>query len=456
MINSLQAKNFKSWSDTGKLELAPLTGLFGTNSSGKTSILQLLLMLKQTVESSLSTGSTLSMGGDDNSLVDLGTFRDLIHNHNNDTQLDIELSWDIPEELKDDKTEKVFSQIKELTFSVSIIKEEEKTGPVVKSFAYSFDNKKFGMSRKKKENEEVYYDLISNGYIVKRNRGRQWLLPSPIKCYGFPAEVRAYYQKVGFLSDFELYFGKLFSQIAYLGPLRDYPKRNYLWNSNKPTDVGKKGEHTISALLISEQSPKKSIAFGRGSKKKAETVEERVGHWLKELGMIHKYSLKPIAKDRKEYELKVQKTATSAEVLITDVGFGVSQILPILVLCYYVPEGSVIILEQPEIHLHPSAQAVLADVFIEVVKSRKVQIILESHSEHLLRRLQRRIAEEKISNDETALYFCSMENSASKIEKLNVDQFGNIINWPKNFFGNEMEERVAMIDASIKRQQRTP
>ena len=68
-------------------------------------------------------------------------------------------------------------------------------------------------------------------------------------------------------------------------------------------------------------------------------------------------------------------------------GIGVSQVLPVLVLCYYVPEGSTIILEQPELHLHPSVQAGLADVFIDVIKHRNVQILLESHSEHLLRRL---------------------------------------------------------------------
>jgi predicted ATPase len=74
----------------------------------------------------------------------------------------------------------------------------------------------------------------------------------------------------------------------------------------------------------------------------------------------------------------------------------------VLVLCYYVPEGSILILEQPEIHLHPSVQTGLADVFIDAVKTRKVQIILESHSEYLLRRLQRRIAEEKVSQEDMA------------------------------------------------------
>ena len=120
--------------------------------------------------------------------------------------------------------------------------------------------------------------------------------------------------------------------------------------------------------------------------------------------------------------------------------------------CYYVEEGSVLLLEQPELHLHPSAQAWLADIFIDVVNNRRVQIIVESHSEHFLRRLQRRIAEEKIDNDKTALYFCSADNSASRTERLDVDMFGDITNWPKDFFGDEMGELAAKTEAAMQRQ----
>jgi len=167
--------------------------------------------------------------------------------------------------------------------------------------------------------------------------------------------------------------------------------------------------------------------------------------------LIHSFSLQPIAENRKDYEFRIKKSRSSSEVLITDVGFGVSQLLPVLVLCYYAPEHSTIILEQPEIHLHPSVQAGLADVFIDVVNERNVQIILESHSEHLLRRLQRRIAEERISADKTALYFCSIEDGTSAIERLDVDEYGNIKNWPQGFFGDEMGELTAMTKAAMKR-----
>ena len=75
--------------------------------------------------------------------------------------------------------------------------------------------------------------------------------------------------------------------------------------------------------------------------------------------------------------------------------------------------------------------------FIDVMKNRNIQIILETHSEHLLRRLQRRIAEEGIPAADTALYFCQVNDGTSEIERLNMDDYGNITNLPHDFFGNE-------------------
>ena len=167
--------------------------------------------------------------------------------------------------------------------------------------------------------------------------------------------------------------------------------------------------------------------------------------------LIDSYALQPVHDKETDYEFRVRKSKGSPEVRLTDVGFGVSQILPVLILCYYVPENSTLILEQPEAHLHPKVQADLADVFIDVVKERNVQIIVESHSEHLLRRLQRRIAEEQIASDMTALYFCRIEDGTSAIERLDVDEYGNIKNWPQDFFGDETGELVAKTTAEMKR-----
>ena len=134
-------------------------------------------------------------------------------------------------------------------------------------------------------------------------------------------------------------------------------------------------------------------------------------------------------------------------------GFGVSQILPVLTLCFYAPPGSIVILDQPDIHLHPSVQAGLADVFIDAWEKRGVQILFESHSEHLIRRLQRRIAEQKMRRDDVGLYFCTSEDDgSSSLSHLAVDEFGNISNWPRDFFGDQFGEIAAMNEAALSRQ----
>jgi predicted ATPase len=168
--------------------------------------------------------------------------------------------------------------------------------------------------------------------------------------------------------------------------------------------------------------------------------------------LAESFLLKAVDDERTLYQFRVKATSAATEVLLPDVGFGVSQILPVLVNCAILPEGSTLLLEQPEIHLHPFAQAALADVLIEAIKNQRLQIIVESHSEHLLRRIQRRIAREVIDPDDVALYFCHVENGSSAVEALEVDAYGNIKNWPKDFFGDEMGELGDMTVAAMERQ----
>jgi predicted ATPase len=212
--------------------------------------------------------------------------------------------------------------------------------------------------------------------------------------------------------------------------------------------MGRRGERAIDAILASRDRGK---YISPGYKKRKQSLDERIAYWLREMGLIESFSVKPIAKDSKLYEVRVRKSSKSSEVLITDVGFGVSQVLPVLVLCYYVPKGSTVLLEQPEIHLHPKVQSALADVLIDAAKNRQIQVIVESHSEHLLRRIQLRIAEEKLDAAECALYFCDVAQGESLLTSLDLDDFGNIQNWPADFFGDEFGEMAAKTKASMNR-----
>jgi predicted ATPase len=188
-----------------------------------------------------------------------------------------------------------------------------------------------------------------------------------------------------------------------------------------------------------------------GWKKRRRPFQEILAHWLQELGLIADFRVEEIAKDSNLYRVRVKQHRHGSEALLTDVGFGISQFLPILVLLYYVPENSIVILEQPEIHLHPHVQSGLGDVLINVARARNLQVIVESHSEHLLRRIQRRIAEGEVSPDDAALYFCEIANGESRLTALELDLYGHIRNWPKDFFGDEFGEIAAIQEAGLQR-----
>jgi predicted ATPase len=167
--------------------------------------------------------------------------------------------------------------------------------------------------------------------------------------------------------------------------------------------------------------------------------------------MADDFQIVPISEVKQLYQVNIKTKGSKNWVDICDVGFGVSQILPIIALCYFAPHGSMIIIEQPEIHLHPKVQSGLGDLLIDAALSRNIQFVIESHSEHLLTRIQRRIAEEKIDDKEIKINFCNLVDGESVLEELEVDDFGEISNWPENFFGDEMEEIYQMQNAILKR-----
>ena len=118
------------------------------------------------------------------------------------------------------------------------------------------------------------------------------------------------------------------------------------------------------------------------------------------------------------------------------------------------PEGSIVLLEQPELHLHPNAQAALADLLLDVAEKRDLQLIVESHSEHIVRRLQRRIAEAQpafATPENIKMYYCQPGECGSTIEPVDLDRFGQISNWPERFFGNVSGDLHAMVKSALER-----
>lgn len=448
MLTRLRLENFKSWKNTGDIALKPITGIFGANSSGKTSLIQALLLLKQTAESA-DRGIVFHFG-DRKTPVDLGDFQSIVYGHDTNNALKIALAWEGRRSLQvtDTTTNRIVVRDSGIGFGVVSQEAKSRSGKSlsVERMAYRVGNAVFGM----RPDGKGKYSLFAKkaDFTFARTRGRAWSLPPPVKCYGFPDQVRAYFTNAGFLSDLEFALEERLGGLYYLGPLRAYPERRYTWTGAQPIDVGQAGEYAVDAILASRE---RGETIGRGRGRPRVTLEEYVAQWLKELDLIHDFRVERLAEGSPVFEVRVRKSARASEVLITDVGFGVSQILPVLVLCFYVPEGSTVILEQPEIHLHPAIQSGLADVLIDAWKKRKVQILLESHSEHLLRRLQVRIAEETISEDDVGLFFCSAGGRSSNLTPLQLDPYGNIANWPTDFFRDQLGEIAAMSDAVLRR-----
>ena len=443
MITHIRMKNFKSWKDSGEVELAPLTGFFGTNSSGKSSLLQMLLLLKQTVEN--SEIEDVIFFGDETSRVNMGNLREVIHGHDLEEQLGLEFGCQLNEALEirvprgGNLQSYPYSRlnVEGFTFETAICDRNGEAS--VESICYHI--KSNGISNLseviKWEGHRLQYGNQSEIVRFVKN------------CYRIPKSSRSRLSESleGLFSAFE----NLFAYIYYIGPIRAEPQRQYHWNEMRPESVGQTGNMMIDALLVSRANQQKTFHKG-----KIIPIERRISEWLKEMDLAYSFSLEPTSGQKNtEYNFRIQKSPNSAKVTLTDMGYGLSQFLPVLVGCYYAQEGSTLILEQPGIHLHPKVQSQLADLLIEVVTERKLQILVESHSEHLLNRLQRRIAEEKISVDQTALHFCQNNDGVSTIDPLKMDKFGNIENWPPNFFGNEIGDLFAMTEAQRERQKRS-
>jgi predicted ATPase len=462
MLTKLAFKNFKAWKDSGEIRLAPLTVFFGANSAGKSSITQLLLLLKQTAASP-DRQQALQLG-DGRTVVDLGTFDDVVHDHDLSHPLEFALEWSLENSMKvlDPISKQEFSGTA-LRFEASLVVSTRRQ-PIVDFFRYELQSggnptldlkmgrNYVGSSRAMAREGKAQFELTSSRYSLTRRHMRAWALPEPFRFYGFPDEVTAYFQNTAFAADLVLELERVLSSIFYVGPLREYPRRLYLWSGEIPEHVGTKGDRAIEAILAAGHR-----SFNLRPRQKTKYLPALIAERLRDMGLIRDFEVKALGEHRKEYEVLVRTNPKLPLVKLTDVGFGVSQVLPVIVECFYVPKRSIVIFEQPEIHLHPRVQADLADLFVDAICAREdsgprdCQFIIESHSEHFLRRLQRRIAEKELSKEHAALYFIDTQGGSARIQELDLDLFGNIANWPEGFFGDEMADAVARSEAQARR-----
>lgn len=246
------------------------------------------------------------------------------------------------------------------------------------------------------------------------------------------------------------------SGVKYLGPLRDAPKPVYQPEAlESTTDVGYRGEHTAAVLdlnatrRIRYTAPPSGTTWDFPANKEAKTssLQSAVVEWLKYL---------EVADDVATFDegvfgnrLQVSTSNTGFFHDLTNVGVGVSQVLPIVVSSLLAPPKSLLIFEQPELHLHPKVQARLADFFIALAFDDK-QTLLETHSEYLIDRFRLRIA---ATSDERLLsminiQFSEKTGSSSSLTAVEINEFGSVINWPKDFFDQSQRDVARIIRAA--------
>lgn len=449
MLTSIRLENFKSWQELA-IPLAPITLLFGTNSSGKSSILQALLMLKQTVNS-FDRSQRLNFGGGDRDYVDLGNFRDLAYKHQEDILIGLNMEWFSTASTKNayyylrnknDLINKFFYNVSwKLDRHKNVIIPEVyykqiSTVDIEDAYLLNISKKgKYILTRKSK--------FRNIDEVLKRNKS----LVNLYSCYDIEYKSLFYDSKrvnkhdfinLQHLSNIKISLEELLDSLHYLGPLRSHPRRNYLWRNSTPHLIEPSGENTIELLIASVR--------------KDQTLLNEVKTWMIQLGLIQDLKLEALDKDKRFYQVQV-KVGDSYSALL-DVGFGISQVLPVITLLFFAPEGSILLLEQPELHLHPSAQSVLADLMLYVAETRKLQLIVESHSEHLLTRLQRRVAESEngfATPDTVKAYFCHMTDQGAQIEDVQIDHYGQIQNYPEKFFGDSSGDLSALTRAALAR-----
>jgi len=424
MLTHLKLENFKIWKTTGPIRLARLTLLLGTNSSGKSSLIQSLLLIRQTVKGT-DHSLDLNFGNPDAAdSVTLGQFKDVLCRHSAATettaanQIGIEFRW------SDDGTE---------------------TDSVLFSARYrqgSGGSAELEFLRLGKERE---------GFTVKRRKPGIYKLSLATvrKPLGQSAEYRpersfafsaATLNRLGEKAETIKSVGPALldelSKIIYLGPVRRLAQRDYIWAGRMPAHIGDDGAKAVDALIASGVA--KQTAIRRNKSLPSEAVLfDQTAYWLHQMNLADGLEVRAIGNSAR-YELLIKNDGEASN--LKDVGVGVSQVLPVIVAALFAKPGHIVMVEEPESHLHPLAQSQLAELFAQVSAERGVQFIVETHSEHLFRRMQTLIAKQEITSTQAAMYFVEREGKSAILRKLILDEYGRLQNWPNGFFGDSLGE----------------
>ena len=434
-------KNFRGFKDTKWLTIKPITIIIGANASGKTSLIAPLLLLKQTLESRDTSLSLKTIG----EYFNIGTFKDMVLNHDIDLKVSFSIRFNHEEDIPTNEVGYYPPSELEVSFSAT----ENNRALVLYSFTVRDKYGRLMLARNRLKSGNYSIRAGQKGVKltsdIKKSQPERFLFNAEglftERFNRFVTQRRKGKKEAKFFKGYEdEYFNiatytkgmvnSLFDDIYFLGPLCEHPKRKYEILGEIQQFVGTKGEFFPEILYRQRNSE----------------LMEQVNKWVEnfDLGFHLKCNELPDG----AYNIKLRKTAESSEVNLADTGFGLSQILPLVVQGFYSKPNSLIIAEQPEIHLNPKLQIMLADLFSEFAK-RKVGVLVETHSEHLVLRLRRLVAEKVINQSDIALYYTEKDKGLTKLREIPIEDNGHIKNetWPKGFFGESLKESLGLAAA---------
>jgi predicted ATPase len=475
MIKTLQLHNFKAFQDTGEIEIKPITVLAGPNSGGKSSILQSLLLLKQTLETE-APDIVLNLDG---RFLQFSGFDELTFAK---PQLELcEVGYKIafetdmiPEDFGDIKSIPVQSEL-ELSFRyreveagkrrvvldrfnmVSPVHPVKKSGPRL-TIAFHDIAKEYHI--------ELVGDLIEEKLeshkLSLKMAVRHFLPTMPSSSYlllDLKPEKGGEYRSTLMMLELEFFAPlrdleeELKDHLKYIGPLREEPRRAYLHSGSPSSEIGQRGEYAAQILWL-EKDAKVQYLPGLYQEPKETTLLDAVGHAFESLEITQPIDVKSQESIVYQILFGLMGPEGAKQVTIADVGFGVSQLLPVVLIGVRSEASSLLLFEQPEIHLHPKLQANLADFFLRMALLGK-RIVVETHSDHFINRLRRRIAEDPTDElrDKVNILFVRPphDGQGATIEAMKVDRYGIIENWPPDFLPESADEAEAIFLASLRK-----
>jgi predicted ATPase len=238
--------------------------------------------------------------------------------------------------------------------------------------------------------------------------------------------------------------------VRHLGPIRIEPKPLYgLSEAASGDSVGSSGEYTAALLDSYGGRPIDCPMFG-GDEVQRLPLSDGVNYWLQALGLLSSVDVQERGKLGYEVNLRIEGVGKTLD--LTAVGVGVSQALPVIVQGLVAPPGSLVMFEQPELHLHPDVQGSIADFCLALAKSGR-QVILETHSEYLVNRIRRRAVEDLASEIPrlVRMHFVEREGGATQIRPVELTSHGGLKDWPAGFMDQSAYEAEAIIEALERR-----